>query len=716
MKVQSCMLLIGLSALLICSSCSNQTPEKLGASEDWPVYLADKAGSQYSQLAQITPENVQQLQMAWEYRTGDQIGKNRSQIQCNPIIIDGVLYGTSPQLKLFALDAATGAEKWTFDPNSEADLGLNSNRGVAYWAEGDDKRIFYTVGPNLFGVDAETGQLVQSFGNEGVVSLKTGLGDRAQELFVVSTTPGVIYKDLLIIGSRVSENSDAAPGFIRAFNVKTGELAWVFHTIPRPGEFGADTWPKDAYKTAGGANSWCGMALDEERGLVFVPTGSAAFDFWGGNRLGENLFANSLVALNANTGKRVWHFQTVHHDLWDRDLPSPPNLVQVEKDGKTIDAVTVATKSGYLFVFDRETGEPVFPIEERPVAASDLEGEEAWPTQPFPTKPEPFARQQFTEAEVTNISEASRDSVLAVLKTVRSNGQFVPPSREGTVIFPGFDGGAEWGGSAYDPTTNMLYLNANEMPWILTMVPTIPEGQQLASAGQKLYLGLCAACHGADRKGDVTGSYPSLQEIHQTRTHEEVMSVVNNGKGMMPGFGHLNDKAKEQLMAFLMQEETTEHEAVTDAHEIGMESNEGVVPYRHTGYNRFVDPEGYPAVRPPWGTLNAIDLNKGEIAWQVPLGEIEALTKRGIPKTGTENYGGPVVTAGGLIFIAASKDEHIRAFDKNTGEELWKYKLPAGGYATPAVYAVDGKQYVVIACGGGKMGTDSGDAYVAFAL
>ena len=675
---------------------------------EWRVYGGDPASSQYSSLDQIDKNNVTQLEVAWTYHTGDHNQEGSSQIQFNPIIVDGVLYGASPKLKLFALDAATGEERWVFDPYEDANEPsvFGVSRGVSYWEDGEDRRILFGAGPRLYAIDAISGEPISSFGNNGFVDLREGLDRESTGTFWSMNTPGAVYKDLYIVGGRVAEEHPSAPGHIRAYDIRTGERAWIFHTIPHPGEFGYDTWPADAWQTVGGANAWSGMSVDHERGMVFIPTGSAAFDFWGGNRHGENLFANSILALDAATGERIWHFQTIRHDIWDRDLPATPNLLTVTHDGRRIDAVAQITKSGHVFVLDRVTGESLFPLEEIEVPPSDLEGEAAWPTQILPTIPAPFARQQLLADDVTNISpEASATIRDSIAKLMPATGQFIPPSTRGTIIYPGFDGGGEWGGAAHDPHNGIMYVNSNEMAWVQQMRKIDPSDRRAFSVGQQVYFYNCANCHGF--AGEGAPGFPALTDLAGRKSQEETAQIVQNGGARMPGFAHLQQAEVDAVVAYLFDDEQPEN--VTS-------DRENPIKYTHMGYNRFYDSEGYPAVKPPWGTLNAIDLNTGDYLWRVPLGEFPELTARGIPKTGTENYGGPVVTAGGLVFIGASLDEHFRAFDKDTGEELWKTKLPAGGYATPATYEVNGKQYVVIAAGGGKMSTKSGDAYVAFAL
>ena len=675
------------------------------SAEEWPEYLGGPDRNHYSTLTQITPGNVKNLRVAWSYSAPD-----TGQMQVNPIIVEGVLYGVTSAVRAFALEAATGRELWRFgDPLKNF---ASTSRGVAYWSDGTDKRVLHTIGSTLYALDAKTGKPIPTFGDNGKVDLHTGLPAIAKEKFVISNTPGTIFGDLIIMPLRLSEGADAAPGDVRAFNVRTGKLAWSFHTIPHPGEVGYETWPKDAYLNTyvGGANSWAGMSIDRKRGILYVPTGSAAFDFYGGNRQGQNLFANCLLALDAKTGKRIWHYQFIHHDIWDRDLPSPPNLLTIRQNNKNVDVVVQTTKHGYVFMFDRATGKPIYPINEVPVPTSDLTSEKTWPTQPIPTKPAPFARQShtLTEKDVSPFAE-NRDTLVARFQK-HHREHFAAPSKEGTIIFPGFDGGAEWGGSAADPA-GILYVNSNEMAWVLTIVDT-PKQDELAhlSAGEKLYTVNCTPCHGADRKGNIRSGYPSLVNIEARRDRAYVTQTISNGKGMMPGFTTLTADQKQVLVAFLFGEEKKEVSAAS----VG--PRQPYVPYRITGYNKFLDSKGLPAIAPPWGTLNAINLNTGEYVWKIPFGEEKSLQEKGIPTTGTENYGGPVVTASGLLFIAATKDGMFRAFDKKTGKILWETELPAAGFATPSTYQVNGRQYVVIACGGTKLGTKKGNQYVAFAL
>lgn len=687
---------------------------------DWPVYGGSKKTTHYSSLKQINTGNVKQLQVAWTYHTGDADVKGSSQMQCNPIIVDGVLYGTTPHLSLIALDAATGEKKWLFNAEEhlpkKTNLGVNNSRGVTYWQSGNDKRILYCAGSNLYEVNASTGELISTFGSNGAVNLHDDLELANKNWYVAGTTPGIIYKDLYILGSRVNESANAAPGSIRAFDVRTGKLRWIFHTVPHPGEFGYDTWEdKEAWKHIGGANCWSGFSMDEKRGILYAPTGSASFDFYGGKRLGKGLFANCLLALDAATGKLKWHYQVIHHDMWDKDLPTAPALVTIKRKGKLIDAVAQPTKHGFVFVLDRVTGKPLYPVHETKVSTtSELDGEKPWPTQPIPSLPQPFVRQTFTEKDINPyLSPESKAEVLERLKGYRYGNMFIPPGKKPSVIFPGFDGGAEWGGPAYDSSTGLLYINANEMAWILTMIdsPAPPDKvETYAAAGERLFTKNCMSCHGQNREG--SGNYPSLIGIEKKYSAGQVMTLLETGRRMMPSFKDVSEQERDAIITFITNNKEEGQRKFTSKAVLDPYLD---LPYEMTGYNKFLSKEGMPAISPPWGTLNAINLNTGKIAWKIPLGEDGKFGKQDIP-TGTENYGGPAVTAGGLIFIAATKDQKIRAFDKRNGKLLWQADLPAAGYATPSVYQVNGKEYVVIACGGGKLGTPSGDVYMAFAL
>jgi quinoprotein glucose dehydrogenase len=673
------------------------------SSSDWPEYLGGADRNHYSTLNQITKENLKDLELAWSYSMPDS-----GQMQSNPIINKGILYGISASVQAFALDAATGKERWHFgDPLKN---WASTSRGVSYWTNGSEERILFTAGPNLWALDAKTGKPIPSFGANGKVDLHTGLPQIAQNKFIISNTPGTIFKDLIIMPVRLSEGADAAPGDIRAFNVISGKLAWTFHTIPYPGEYGYSTFSKDAYKNefVGAANNWAGMAVDHQRGILYVPTGSAGFDFWGGNRKGQNLYANCLLALDAKTGKRLWHFQTTHHDIWDRDLPAPPNLIQVKKNGKWIYAVAQVTKQGFVFVFDRVTGKPLFPIQEKKVGKSNLLGEKTWPTQPFPVLPKPYARlsHELSEKDISPYAE-NQEELKAQFTKLRK-GWYDAPSLEGTLILPGFDGGAEWGGAAANPEKGIIYVNSNEMAWVQTMVSTVSKNQD-ESSGEKEYKRNCSSCHKENRKGNVASGYPNLVGIYQKRSKAFVKQIIAQGKGMMPGFSQLSKEEQENITAFIMDE--SPKEVATNKEVKGSE-----IPYRMTGYNKFLDNKGLPAISPPWGTLNAIDLNTGKYLWKIPFGEEPELAKKGIVNTGAENYGGPLITSNGLLFIAAAKDGFFRIFDSENGKLLWKKKLPAAGFATPSTYLANGKQFVVIACGGTKLGTPKGNQYVAFAL
>lgn len=606
-------------------------PAQSTRNADWPGVGNDPGCMRYSALDQINRENVAQLKPAWTYHTGELQGLRGKTIECTPIVVDGVMYLTTGYLRVVALDASTGKELWQFDPLKahkfpHEPMSGGVNRGCAYWSDGKpggERRIIHgTSDGRLFSLNAKDGTLDPAFGEGGIRNLRKELEPKFAALGYGPTSAPALWNDTIVVGFACGEGPGvAAPGDIRAFDVRTGKEVWRFHTVPRPGEAGHETWEGDSWKDRGGANAWGGFSVDADRGLVFAGLGSAAFDFFGGDRRGDDLFANCTVALDARTGQRVWHYQTLRHDLWDHDLPVYPNLVTVTRDGRKVDAVAQVTKTGYVFLFDRETGRPLFDVKDRPVPASDVPGERAAATQPIPVKPPPFAEQHLDASNLTDIGPANRASALARLREARGGRAFDPPTLKGTVVIPGYHGGANWSGACFDPTTGLLYVNSNNVPNLLTLVES--------------------------RADDV------------------------------PNFG----------------------------------------PFGHAGYIQLVDHEGYPAIKPPWGVLNAIDLNTGEFAWRVPLGEHPELTARGIPRTGTETFGGSIVTAGGIVFIAGTKDERIHAFDKRTGALLWEHPLPAGGYATPSTYQVNGRQYVVIAAGGaGKLRTRAGDAFVAFAL
>jgi quinoprotein glucose dehydrogenase len=718
------------SALFISTSCRfSGTEDKKGSdrpSADWPLYGGNKAGNRYSHLSQINNNNVKKLQIAWIYNSDTSIGPGgglkRSELECQPVEADNILYAVSPTLKLFALHAESGKKIWEFDPFKYTVPKLTSCRGVIYWESGSDKRIFYSAGSTLYAVNAMTGIPIESFGTSGKIDLHTGLDMHhdVSNLYVAATTPGIIYKNILIIGSAVSEGGDAAPGYIRGFDVLSGKLKWVFHTVPEPGEPGYETWPKDAYKTVGAANNWSGITLDEKRGVVYLGTGSPASDFYGGERAGINLFSDCILALDAASGKLIWYYQIIHHDLWDRDIPCPPNLTTIVHEGKKTEVVVQATKDGLIYVLDRDAGKSIFPVEEKKVPTKGLPGEHPWPYQKFPVRPLPFSKQVFNEEDITDISAESHTYIKRIFDSTEHADKFTPPSEKGTLLF-GYSGGAEWGGNAMD-SEGTLFQNTNNGLWKLQMEPSAGQikGMETMPEGQNLYIMNCSSCHGKDRKGNGAEIPGLLQTVNRLKENE-INQIIREGRRRMPSFTQFTTEERNAIVQYVLKDQKTkDNRGLSTVKQMNtgnkMKSDFPYLPPFHAKvWTKVYDQQGYPGIKPPWGTLNAIDLNTGEYKWRVPLGEFPELSKKGIPVTGTENYGGPIVTDGGLVFIAATRDEKIRAFNKNTGEVVWEFPLPAAGFATPITYEVNGKQYLVIAAGGGR-GLKSSAIYIAFSL
>jgi len=699
---------------------------------DWALYKADAASSSYSPLKQVDTASVGNLKMAWTFSPDDAPeGAHFGGSECNPIVVDGVMYATSARHRVYAIDAASGKKLWSFDP-FDGGRGGGVNRGVTYWQDGKDKRILFTGGDNLFALDAETGKPIPSFGRGGKVSMNVGIRDDPKAISVKPTSPGIVSGDLLIIGNEVSELYGAQPGYVRAYDIRTGKLEWTFHTIPKPGEAGYETWPKDAWKYSGGANDWSGMSVDEKRGMVFLATGSPSYDYYGADRKGQNLFGNCVVALDAKTGKLIWYFQTIHHDLWDYDLPAPPNLVTVVKDGQKIDAVAQTSKVGFLYLLNRETGQSLYPIEERKVPVSDIPGEESWPTQPFPTKPAPYSRQHMTEEDLAGQTPAVHDSLVKRFRAMRYEGLFTPPSMRGSVSLPGSVGGIEWGGAAYDPASGILYVKGNEAPEVAHLQKIEPEKETAAGeggdnpgksgffAGKAFYMTYCASCHREDRNG-LEGVYPSLLDLDKRLKKEEVLNKIRKGGGKMPPFEAMLKGHEDAIAAYLFN--IRNDEAIKKAEDLAeIRSNLKAVPKKDTAitylnttaYAQFVDADGNPAVKPPWGTLNAINLNTGEYEWKITVGNFPELQKKGEPITGTESSPGPIVTAGGLVFLGGTRDKKLSAFDKSTGKLKWQATLPGNGSSTPCTYMVNGRQYIALSVSGGL---DHPAGYiVAFAL
>jgi len=698
-----------LSLLPMLGACSSDLPLPPPVDPEGSTISMGQTGDHYFDLDQIDRTNVSQLEVAWKFEMPE------GGLQTTPLFRNGMLYAVMPTQQVVALNPETGKELWRYSGGERAEQPV---RGLSYWRQGNERRLFSAVGHSLVALDPLTGKPMPDFGKGGVIDLREGLGRDPERVATFMTSPGVIFEDLIIVGYRTSESAPSAPGAIRAFDVRTGKQRWVFNVIPRPGEAGHESWPANAWKTAGGANSWAGMTVDAARGILFAPTGSAVDDFYGGDRLGNNLYANSLLALNARTGKRIWHFQTVHHDVWDRDLSSPPALLKVRRNGQVIDAVVQPSKQGFLFLFDRLTGRPLFPIRERPVPGSDLPGERTSPTQPFALVPTPIARQKLTADMLTKRTPQSHAEAYKAFREMRSGGQFLPLTvGKPTVIFPGFDGGAEWGGVGIDPRRGILFINSNDVPWTGELAHgTPPELEGIASVpGGLSYLRQCAVCHGFKREGSPP-AFPSLVDVGNRLSPAQIAAVIKNGRGRMPGFPQLTEIDRADIVAFLTRK--------ADAPAAPQREVMSPAPapkddrYFLTGYRKFVDSAGYPAAAPPWGTLNAIDLNSGRYLWKIPLGEYPELRAKGVPTTGSENYGGPIVTSTGLLFIGATiYDRKFRAFDTTTGKLLWESILPYSGVATPTTYVAGGRQFVVIAASGRRDPKGrQGAAYVAFAL
>jgi len=671
----------------------------------WRVTGGDPGITHYSKLDQIDKSNVKQLKPAWAFNSGSKVHN-----QCNPIVIEETMYFTTGYQELIALDAVNGEEKWRFKPNfdrQERPEFMNINRGVGFWTEGTEERLFFCAGNLLIAIDAQSGKPIESFGLGGKVDMNQGHHLPPERMGITVSSSPVVFKDLVIIGA----SSWSATSHVAAYNVKTGERVWKFNTIPHEGEYGHSTYgDPDYWKGGAGVNVWGGFSVDEKNGMVFFGTGQPKFDFYRPFNDGKHLYGNSTVALKALTGERVWHYQVIHHDLWDLDVPCAPVLADATIKGKKVAIAMQITKTGDTFIFNRLTGELLSDVEEVKVKGSLLPGETAYPTQPIVSWPEAFSRQQVIPEHASTLSDEAHAS--ALVRINRSDlGRYDAPSEKG-IIYYGLHGGGEWGGPAYDPETNVLYINSNQIAWHIEMVNNnrkMSEDGQLIHPGQTVYMQKgCVACHGADRKGNDT--QPGLDQLPSKYGEKvEVANIIKNGRGAMPAFAALKEGELDALTDFLMNRPVGYYEGLSNADE--------KPSFSVKGYNRFLDENGYPATKPPWGALVALNLNSGKIDWKVPLGTFPELIEKGIPPTGTENFGGSIVTKGGLVFIAATRDEKFRAFDKETGEILWEYDLPFGGYATPATYELNGKQYIaILATGGGKLGTKEGDVMMTFAL
>jgi quinoprotein glucose dehydrogenase len=654
---------------------------KLDDFRKWDRSLGGPTSNRFSALAQIDKTNVAKLEVAWTYHSGD----GKANIQCNPIIVDDVMFAPTAGWNIVALDAATGKELWRFTPEHEGKRleDAPARRGLLYWP-GDAQnaaRVIFGAGNWIYALDPKTGLAIESFGKNGRTEIPTA-----------TTAVGAVYRQVLVVAGYL--------GDVFGYDVRTGAPLWTFKTKPAPGEYGAETWSK----VEQGANCWGGMALDESRGIAFVSTGSPKPNYLGMGHTGDNLFSDCVIALDALTGKRLWHFQEIRHDVWDWDIPAPPNLVTVERNGVKVDAVAQVTKLGNTLLLDRTNGKPLFDFRLVRVNNRVLPGDVPAPMQPMPELPQRFARQAFTLDDVPTSPEAQA-VVLPVVQ--RANYGPYPSIEEAkpTLLF-NIHGGAEWTGASFNPQTNQLYVTANDFPWFVTCFrDDDPESAKPPTAGEQVYMTICFACHGPDRKG--IGHAPPLRGVRHRLKEEEIRGQLKNGRGSMPPMPQLTEEQIKPLLDFILCRDRPIPPVDPNA------------PPKWTfgGWNRLIDHEGYPGCKPPWGTLTCLDLNTGKIAWKVPFGEYPELAARGVPKTGQENFGGSMVTATGLVFASGTRDKKIRAFDADNGAELWSYQLPLHGTAPPASYEVSGRQFIVLpVTGGGKLGGEAGDAWTAFAL
>jgi quinoprotein glucose dehydrogenase len=694
----------------------------------WSDYGGGPDSSQYSSLREINRSNVNQLKIAWKFPTGD-----TNRYFFNPVEAHGLVYVMAQNDSIVALNAETGEAVWVHRPAPHTNV--ITDRGINYWesSDGRDRRLIFASNHRLREIDARTGEPILSFGTHGFVDLKQGLGRDPSTLSLVqSTTPGRIFENLLVLGSATNQGYGSAPGDIRAFDVRTGKLVWTFHTIPHPGEVGYDTWPKDAWKRVGGANCWGEISVDEKRAIVYVPTASPKYNFYGADRRGKDLFGDCLLALDARTGKLLWYFQTVHHDIWDYDNTAAPKLITVWHDGRKVDAVAQVAKTGFVWVFDRVTGKPLWPVEERPEPRSNMPGEVAWPTQPFPLKPPPFGRQSFTvndlSASISDPKELAR--FRQEIAKSENQGLFTPPDTTDTMEMPGNSGGANWGSAAVDPAKGTLYVASMDLPCMLKLEREESQhadaGESIEQQGHFIYESNCRRCHGAALKG-LPPAIPSLADIGARMNGERIASIVRQGRGPMPGFPQLPREDLKSLIAFLLNpgRAPAQPSGLTTPPPpsiAGAEAAAASGKLRYlSGFGFMLTSSGLPPIAPPWSTLTAYDLNQGIIKWQIPLGDVPQLAARGIRNTGFPFLKtGPVASAGGLIFTA-TRDQMVRAYDEETGKVLWEKRLATPLQGIPSVYEAAGHEYLVVCAAAPEISDTAAQnaiqgSYVAFAL